>query len=131
MRAHISSAAARPLALLYGLEAGTPDGGTMRALLRAMGIDARDVAPAALSQTIGALAGLGGRTAKPYTGAAPDDKMIVFHAFSEPQLDSLLAAMRAAKLSIPYKAVSTPYNQGWSALELLAELKKEHAAARG
>jgi len=128
MRAHISSAAARPLALLYGLGADTPEGGTLHALLRAMGVPAREIAPAELSQTVGMLAGLGGETKKPYTGPAPSGPMLVFHAFSETQLDSLLDAMRAAKLHIPYKAVLTPHNQNWSAAALLDELKQEHAA---
>lgn len=127
MRAHISSAASRPLALLYNLDSC----GTLHALLRAMGVAARGIAPAELSQSVGALAGLGGKTAPPYTGPAPEQPMLIFHAFAPAQLDGLLDAMRAGGVRVPYKAVLTPHNQKWSALALLEELKQEHAALHG
>lgn len=128
MRAHISHAAARPLALVYGMGAETEAGRTLRALLRAMGIGVREIAPPELSQTMGMLAGLGGKTAAPFAGTPPEEAMLVFHAFSGTQLDNLLDAMRAAELSVPYKAVLTEQNQKWSAAALLEELKQEHAA---
>lgn len=127
MRAHISDAAVRPLALLYGLDGQTPDGRTMHALLAAMGIPARDIAPSELSQTLETLVGLGGKTNAPHTGPAPRQPLIVFHAFHEARLDSLLDAMRAAKLTAPLKAVTTPHNRDWTVLALLEELQKEHA----
>ena len=128
MRAHISSEANRALALLYGLGEETSEGGALRALLRAMGIEAREITVPELSQTVGALAGLGGKTAKPFEGDAPDGAMLVFCGFSQGQLNGLLEAMRAAKVQVAYKAVLTAHNQKWSAAALLEELKQEHAA---
>lgn len=128
MKAHLSS----PLALLYGLPADTPAGRDIRALLLAMGAAPRAVAPAELDCPVGVLAGLDrapkGRTEAPNAGPAPEEPALVMCRFSAAQVDSLLAALRAAGIALPLKAVLTEHNRAWSMRALLEELRREHAA---
>ncbi len=59
-----------------------------------------------------------------------DGQMIVFANLSEDELNRALVLLRSdpACGKIPYKAIMTDNNKKWNAYELLAELKKEHAA---
>ncbi len=59
-----------------------------------------------------------------------DGQMMVFVNLSQEELHSVLSLLRSnpACGEIPYKAVMTDHNRNWNAYELLAELKKEHAA---
>ena len=46
------------------------------------------------------------------------------------QLDRLLAAMRRAGVSVPYKAVLTEHNKNWTFADLVTEVAREHEAMR-
>ena len=46
------------------------------------------------------------------------------------QLDRLLAAMRRADVSVPYKAVLTEHNKNWTFADLVTEVAREHEAMR-
>ena len=54
----------------------------------------------------------------------------VFCGLSGPELDGLLAAIRAAGVQIPLKAVVTAHNRAWPFARLMEELTEEHAAIR-
>lgn len=66
--------------------------------------------------------------------AAPeplDGELLVFAAFSGGTLDAVLAALRKKQLRIPYKAVLTAANQGWTVRQLHLEIQAEHEAMNG
>lgn len=98
-------------------------------------------------QPVGLLAGLSadelaeiaasGQAMEPETGAelqsdsqpdAVDEPMLVFAGLSSKRLNLALQRLRAMGVRISYKAVLTPSNANWTAGQLLAELKAEHAA---
>nr|WP_277935290.1 DUF3783 domain-containing protein [Parablautia muri] len=61
---------------------------------------------------------------------------MVFVELGEDKLESVLSLLHSnpACGKIPYKAVLTQTNQNWNGIDLLEELRKEHAAmelARG
>ena len=126
MKAHIAGAQ-KPLALLYRLPEALPGGAALRAALAALGIGWAEVDDEKLSCSVGFLAGMGGRQAAPYKGEAPDTKLLLMSGFQKKQLSALLDALREAGADIPLKAVVTKHNKTWSALELLAELRREKA----
>lgn len=82
------------------------------------------------AQTVGALAGAvdSVRTDERYTGAPLAEPMLVFCGFYGDRMNQALGAMRRAGLRIPYKAMLTAANRGWTPLSLFDELKREHAA---
>lgn len=103
----------------------------LRFILLRNGIGCRLVSPAEQSQSIGCLAGIDAFPPSPAEGVtAFDDEMLVMCGFSDPQVNTLLAAMRANRLSIPLKAVLTETNSLWNASALHEELVKEHAAMK-
>ena len=53
--------------------------------------------------------------------------MLIFHNFTEPQLDAFLAEIRRAG-GVRLKAVVTPTNASWCISALYRELEAEHAA---
>ena len=55
----------------------------------------------------------------------------VFAGFSGGTLDAVLAALRKKQLRIPYKAVLTAANQGWTVRQLHREIQAEHEAMNG
>ena len=66
------------------------------------------------------------------TPAPFTDEMLVMCGFSGQQLNALLAAMKQNRLSpVALKAMLTPTNRDWNALQLHEELRKEHAAMHG
>ena len=79
---------------------------------------------------IGFVAGLEGFAAveEKFTGDDALDEMIIMCAFTRPDLDRFLSAIKKNKTlqSIPLKCVLTPTNAEWSAVRLMTELKAEH-----
>jgi|GEM_PF-233465 len=102
----------------------------LSAVLSAQEIAPRPVSPRELGQTVGALAGLDAPAAIP-EGFAPrraDTECLVLCGLDPAALDRLLAALREAGLSVPYKAVLTPVSRGWRLDDLIGELAAEHEA---
>ena len=98
------------------------------AYLRAKGIRPLPVESKELHQSIGALLGLPGfeRKAGPWIGPETEEEMLVMFAFQGTMMKDFLQFFRDEGLpSVPLKAVATPTNVCWSALELYEELKKE------
>ena len=58
-------------------------------------------------------------------------ELLVFAGFSGGTLDAVLAALRKKQLRIPYKAVLTAANQGWTVRQLHREIQAEHEAMNG
>lgn len=54
--------------------------------------------------------------------------MMVLDGFTEKRLDILLREMKAYGVSVPYKAIVTEHNIGWSLSALFTELVREHEA---
>lgn len=64
-----------------------------------------------------------------YEGEELDGEMMIFAGMTGEQVDSVLMGFRKHKLPrVNYKAVLTPTNQFWNAVELFQELKREHEA---
>ncbi len=119
---------ALPCVLLYGLPRDTHAGGAARAVFTGLGATVREVAPEQLLCPVGALAGCGGPFGPRFFGKAPEEPGLVMAGFSRAMLDAALGALRKSGVSIPLKAMLTPHNQDWSMLELIGELRREHAA---
>lgn len=118
-------------ALLFNSE-NTPAAQALPPLLSRLGIRARTVAPEEQGETIGSLCTADEKpAASPAAQGSFSDTMLVLHALSSVQLDSLLRAMREAGISIPLKAVVTEENATWTALRLHEELAREHRAMHG
>jgi len=121
--------APEPMAALYRLEAGTPRGDAVRAVLQEQGIRVRTVAPERLGDPVGAIAGLKGfhplRT--PYAGEVSESEFMLLANVTGAQLDVLLAAMREAECSVPCKAQVTQHNRVWPFATLVREVSREHA----
>ena len=124
-RAH----AAEPLAALYNLDAGTPRGDAVRAVLAEQGIRAKTVTTEALGNPVGAIVGLTGfrRAAKPFEGEAPQTEFMLLHNVKGERLGALLAAMREGDAVVDCKAQVTQYNRVWPFATLVAEVSREHA----
>lgn len=95
-------------------------------MIQKIGVKVVDVSE--YHQTMGYLAGVHGASASEgaYTGADFDEPMMVF-CMPGNRIDGVLAALRKARISIPYKAMLTPTNSTWTPEALLAELKRERA----
>jgi hypothetical protein len=63
-----------------------------------------------------------------YDGAELTDEMLLFSNLSDGDLNQLLLSLRKSNTRINLKAVLTPNNQHWNALQLNEELKKENEA---
>ena len=73
------------------------------------------------------------------TAMADDDELVLFtwenmfpqevlDGFTEKRLDILLREMKAYGVSVPYKAMVTEHNIGWTLSDLFTELVREHEA---
>lgn len=112
--------------LLYGYE-NAPERAELEQLFRSERAAVRLAGRAASGETLGALLGLPGY---PPTGAppeqTPEEKALIFYAFSDAALDRLLDGLRARGLAAgALKAVVTAHNRGWTLAALLAELCRE------
>lgn len=113
--------------LLYGFK-DTAKGEKVKAALKKMGIDYRDIPLEDYYQPIGLLAGISGfqREGRKYNGSGFPDEMMVMH-LSSSQIDTLLARFRQEGIErIHLKAMVTEFNRSWNSLQLYLELHKEH-----
>lgn len=100
------------------------------ALLFRFSIPCREVAAEEQILPLGRVLGLEGFGD---SGAGPEgddtpftDEMMVMHDLSRRQFNGLLDGMKQAGVQVPLKAVVTPHNVGWSAVQLHRELRAEH-----
>lgn len=94
--------------------------------LRPHGISVRAVSQEAYTTPIGVLLGL--RKAQrvlPPLGFAFAEPMLLMHGLSDRMVDTVLAELRAANVRIDLKAITTPTNLAWNAMQIYAELRKE------
>ena len=91
----------------------------------------RRIAKKDYNQPLGALAGLKEmrRLEVPYEGEELPDTFFVFAFFTDARLNQVLAALRKSGAGpFPYKAILTPTNQNWDALQCFQEIRSEHEA---
>ena len=123
---------ARPtsVALLWGLDRGTPKGDVVCAILKELGAVAKTPLPERLGDTAAAALGLvGARPAfMPYTGPIPECEFMLLANFPEPLLKEFLARSRQAGAVVGCKAVLTKTNRDWRIVDLIDEVAKEHSA---
>jgi len=102
--------------------------GQLRVLAVRLRIAVRAVEPRDFLQPIGALCGL----SEPFDACcdkdAFTDEMLVLAHFPQPLVSRFLDALRAARISVPLKAVLTEANAGWNFLELHEQLRAEREA---
>lgn len=97
--------------------------------LKPHGISVRAVSQEAYTTPIGVLLGL--RKAQrvlPPLGFAFAEPMLLMHGLSDSMVDTVLAELRAANIRIDLKAITTPTNLAWNAMQIYAELRKEREA---
>jgi hypothetical protein len=117
------------LVLLYQLDATSEKGMKIREILSRLNIRAKTISHAMLSQTIGHLADLPGHAPGPLiTTETGPDEVLLMKDLSDARIDRLLKDFRDNGVSrIDLKAVVTPHNQKWTLLDLISELRQEHA----
>ena len=134
MKAHVRKPAQQPkeTALLFCLKPEKRE--SVCRVLDSFGAKAVIAGPEDSSQTLGALLGMEGFPRHEGSGsetpeAAPSgdgNEIIVFSGFERSRLDALIARLKSAGASVPYKAVLTASNQGWTMAHLLGEIAAEH-----
>lgn len=93
-----------------------------------LGLRIHTVSPDEFTLPLGHLVGLPSYAdAEPLEGESFTQEMLIFHNFTEPQLDAFLAEIRRAG-GVRLKAVVTPTNASWCISALYHELEAEHAA---
>ena len=117
------------MAVLYHLDADTPRGDSVRAVLSDQGIRIRTATEEDLGQTVGTLAGLPGfkRSEKPFAGEIPTEEFMLLANVDSKLLNVLLAAMRDADCSVGCKAQMTQSNRLWPFATLVQQVSREHA----
>lgn len=102
----------------------------IRALAETIDVRVEAVPPGNFALPIGALLGLPVRPPDvPSEGGGFSDPMLVMCNLDEAQFNRFLQMLREPGLPrIPLKAVLTPHNVGWNALQLHGELSREHEA---
>lgn len=126
MKAHI----APPPRLVLGWALPGADRAALETACRAAGLPLRMVEPAETGLWVGRLCGLPEGPANAAPLPTPVTPAAVFCGLAQPELDGLLAVLRAAGAAIPLKAVVTAHNRAWPFGRLLDELTQEHAAIR-
>lgn len=107
-----------------------PDFVRLRGLSAAMGIRVKAVPPESFTLPLGGMLGIptGPINAAP-VGESFRDAMLLMCNLNEQQFNQFLQMLRAPGLPrIPLKAVLTPHNASWSAIQLHEELLREHEA---
>lgn len=93
-----------------------------------LGLRIHTVSPDEFTLPLGCLVGLPAYAdAEPLEGELFTQEMLIFHNFTEPQLDAFLAEIRRAG-GVRLKAVVTPTNASWCISALYRELEAERAA---
>jgi len=116
----------RPKVLLYRLGGETEKGSALRAILDEMKILTLSVDEAQAGETVGKLVSANAATDAPPPETAPEAEFMLLCGLGDRQLDRLLANMRRAGVSVPYKAVLTEHNKNWKLCQLIEEVAKEH-----
>ena len=117
----------RPKVLLYRLGGETEKGSALRAILDEMKILTLSVDDAQTGETVGKLVSANAAaTDAPPPETAPEAEFLLLCGLGDKQLDRLLANMRRAGVSVPYKAVLTEHNKNWKLCQLIEEVVKEH-----
>ena len=118
-----------PVVLLYH----TPEGILKRLtpLLRQQGISVRVIRKELYTVPLEMLLGL----KQPdkilqNPGIELPEPMLVMHGMSSEGVDAVLKLLRENKIRIDLKAVTTPTNLSWTALQMFAELQRERGAFR-
>ena len=91
----------------------------------------RRVAKEDYNQPLGALAGIKDipKLSESYEGEELNDTLFVFAFFTDARLNQALAALRKSGAGpFPYKAILTPTNQTWNAMQCFLEIKEEREA---
>lgn len=117
------------VALLWGLDRGTPKGDAVRAILKELGVVTKTPLPERLGDTAAAALGLvGARPALvPYAGPIPECEFMLLANFPEPLLKEFLARSRQTGAVVGCKAVLTKANRDWRVVDLIHEVAQEHA----
>lgn len=100
----------------------------LKTVLVRMGVRIKNVEAASAGQTVGFLLGRKGFAESDAPAEALSAPMLVLDGFTEKRLEILLREMKAHGVSVPYKAIVTEHNIGWSLSALFAELVREHEA---
>ena len=118
-----------PVVLLYH----TPEGVLRRLtpLLRQQGISVRVIRKELYTVPLEMLLGL----KQPdkilqNPGIELPEPMLVMHGMSSEGVDAVLKLLRENKIRIDLKAVTTPTNLSWTALQMFAELQRERESFR-
>ena len=93
----------------------------LKTVLVRMGVRIKNVEAVSAGQTVGF-------EPTDETADAPSAPMMVLDGFTEKRLDILLREMKAHGVSVPYKAMVTEHNIGWTLSDLFTELVREHEA---
>ena len=116
----------KEMVLLYNVR-NKPFTPKLKSILLRLGIKIKVVAPNEFSVPIGTLIGTTAASSSPTAeDCSFSDEMIVMVGFTNARLDLFLKALRKDGILIPLKAILTPQNSTWNALELRNELAKEH-----
>lgn len=129
MKAHV--APAPRVILTWNVPEESPAGQVLAARAAAFGLEIRPVYSQHAGCTVEWLCGYAGASPVSLLLYVPQDSFrpaAVFSGLTDAELDSTLAALRAAGASIPFKAVVTRHNRAWPFCHLMAELEKEHIA---
>ena len=117
----------RAKVLLYHLGEETETGKRLREVLREMKLLTLTVNEAQLGETVGRLASTNAAASgAPLPERVPEAAFMLLCALGDRQLDRLLANMRRAGVSVPYKAVLTEHNKDWKLCKLMEEVTREH-----
>lgn len=102
----------------------------IRGLAVALGIRVKAVPPESFATPLGAMLGIPAAPADaPAEVGGFSDPMLLMCNLNEAQFNHFLQMLRGPGLPrIPLKAVLTPHNVGWNALQLHDELAREHEA---
>ena len=93
-----------------------------------LGVQVRPVDSADFGQTIGALCGMADRADVPAPENPFTEDMLVMNGFNQQLANRLLSALKQGRLPIRLKAVVTPTNVHWDAMQLYHELTQEREA---
>lgn len=100
----------------------------LKTVLVRMGVRIKNVDADSVGQTVGFLLNRKGFAETDTAAGTPSAPMMVLDGFTEKRLDILLREMKAHGVSVPYKAIVTEHNIGWTLSDLFAELVREHEA---
>ena len=121
----------RPKVLLYHLDADTETGRALRAVLLGQKLFTLTVREEQTGETVGRLVSTNAAAHDaPSPENPPEAEFMLLCSLGDRQLDRLLAAMRRAQVSVPYKAVLTEHNRDWTLCQLIAEVVREHEAMK-